>query len=63
MGYMLKDVFSGLLNKPGDSLSAKVTKSGRGVVKLRLDDGKVKYSEVHYPNRVVKQISIPKKDA
>ena len=41
------------LEKPGDKISAEITKSGRSVAKLSKDNGNFKYSETHYPNGTV----------
>ena len=38
----------GLLTKPGDKMSARVTKSGRQVVKL--DTSEIRRSAVRYPS-------------
>ena len=42
-----------ILNKPGDEMSARVTKSNRQVLKVSQDNGKSKYSTTRYPNGTV----------
>lgn len=42
-----------ILNKPGDEMSARVTKSNRQVLKVSQDNGKSKYSATRYPNGTV----------
>lgn len=48
MGNFLTNLFGGLLEKPGDSLSARVTDSNRKVMKVKKGDEK--YSVTVYPN-------------
>lgn len=49
---MKKDVLStitnGLLQQPGDELLARVTKTGRKVIKIKTNGGKQKYCAVQY---------------
>lgn len=37
------------LSKPGDKLTAYITRTGRQVIKLSLDNGKIKQSATRYP--------------
>ena len=47
----LLDVFKGgILQNPGDEFSARVTPTGRKVMKLKTDNGKQKYSKTVYKN-------------
>ena len=41
---------SSILEKPGDNLSARVTDSGKQVLKVSKNNGKSKYSATRYPN-------------
>lgn len=47
---------SGILNKPGDKLEARITDSNRRVVKLQKDNGNSKYSATQYPNGTIVEI-------
>lgn len=38
------------LSKPGDEFSARITPSGRQVVKMSLDGGRIKQSATRYPS-------------
>ena len=42
-----------ILQKPGDEMSARVTKSGRQVAKVSKDNGNSKYSATRYANGTV----------
>lgn len=37
------------LTKPGDEFSARITPSGRQVIKISLDGGRIKQSATRYP--------------
>ena len=59
---ILEDV-NGLLKQPGDEISARITKSGRKVLKVKTKGGTHKYSAVQYKNgRVVETKSTPALD-
>ncbi|MDE6132315.1 MAG: hypothetical protein K2G04_02905 [Oscillospiraceae bacterium] len=48
------------LEKPGDNLSARITPSGREVIKVYKNNGAEKYAAVKYPNgKIVKTKSEP----
>ena len=46
-------ITNSLLQKPGDELSARITKSNRQVLKIKNNDGLIKYSATRYPNGTV----------
>lgn len=52
---------SGILNKPGDRLEARVTDSNRKVLKVSIDNGNSKYSATEYPNGTVVETKVTKK--
>ncbi len=43
----------GILQKPGDELSARVTKNHRQILKYKTDSGNTKYSATLYPNGTI----------
>lgn len=50
----LSSIFNNsILQKPGDQVSARVTDSGRQVLKVSKDEGKSKYSATRYQNGTV----------
>ncbi len=51
-------LFGAFLSKPGDSFSARVTPSGRQVVKI--SKGDIKQSAVRYPNGTVVETRVYK---
>ena len=44
--------FGSVLQKPGDKIEARVTKSNRKVLKLSKDNGKYKQSYTEYPTEL-----------
>lgn len=50
MKNFLESISKSILNKPGDEVSARVTGSGRKVLKASIDSGKQKYSKTEYQN-------------
>lgn len=50
MANSLSNPFKNLLSNPGDELNARITESGRGVLKISKNNGKNKYSKTVYPN-------------
>lgn len=51
MSKKLLSIFNNfVLNKPGDEMSARITRSNRQVMKLSKNGGKDKYSVTRYPN-------------
>lgn len=51
----------GILNKPGDRLEARVTDTGRNVIKIQKDGGASKYSATQYPNGTIVETRVKKK--
>ena len=50
----LTSIFSNsILNKPGDNMSACITKSGRQVLKISKNNGKIKHSVTRYTNGTI----------
>lgn len=50
----LSNLFSNsVLQKPGDEISARITNSGRQVLKVSKDNGNTKYSATRYANGTV----------
>lgn len=50
----LPDIFKeSILSKPGDSISARITKGNRKVIKINQNDGNDKYSATQYPNGTI----------
>lgn len=45
-----------ILEKPGDSLSARVTNSNRQVLKISKDNGSSKYSATRYSNGTIVEL-------
>ncbi|MEY8484103.1 hypothetical protein AALD74_20000 [Lachnospiraceae bacterium 48-21] len=43
-------IMEGILKRPGDELSARITDTGRQVLKVKTNGGKSKYSQTRYPN-------------
>lgn len=50
----------GILTEPGDRLEARITKSGRKVVKIQKNAGKNKYSATQYPTGTVVETKVTK---
>ena len=50
---LLSFFYNAILNKPGDNMSARVTDSGRQVLKISTDNGTAKYSATRYPNGTI----------
>lgn len=50
----------GLLRKPGDHLEARVTQTGRQVIKMSTDNGPTKYSATRYPTGTVVETRVTK---
>lgn len=48
------------LKNPGDNLSARITSSGRQVIKVNTDNGSNKYSAVKYPNGTTVETKVTK---
>lgn len=61
MKNFLDIISNGILNKPGDKLSARVTDTGRKVLKVYIDSGKQKYSRTEYKNGTVVETKTTKK--
>lgn len=63
----LFDLFSpknggkGLLSEPGDSLFARITDTGREVLKIKTNGGDSKYSVTRYPNGTTVEVKSTKK--
>lgn len=57
----LTNIVSSLLSSPGDELSARKTKSGRDVIKINKDNGKIKRSATRYPNGTIVETITKKK--
>ena len=53
MKNFLAAIGAGLLSRPGDELSARVTPNERKVLKIHTDGGKQKYSRTEYKNGTV----------
>ena len=51
----------GLLEKPGDRAEAKITKTGRKVLKVSKECGKLKYSKTQYSNGTTVETKTVKK--
>jgi len=50
----LSNLFSNsVLQKPGDEISARITTSGRQVLKVSKDNGNTKYSATRYANGTI----------
>lgn len=52
---------SGILNRPGDRLEARITDSNRRVVKLQKDNGNSKYSATQYLNGTIVETKVTKR--
>ncbi|MEW8995607.1 hypothetical protein [Clostridium sp.] len=52
---------TGILSEPGDKLEARVTDTGRKVVKIQKDNGNSKYSATQYSNGTVVETKVTKK--
>lgn len=50
---------NGILKQPGDSFTAKISKTGRGIVKINTAETKTSY--VKYPSGAVVKIEVFKK--
>lgn len=61
MKNFLDIISNGILNKPGDELSARVTDTGRKVLKVHTNSGKQKYSRIEYPNGTIFETKTTKK--
>lgn len=53
MKNTLMKIANSILQKPGDELSARITKNNRQVLKIKNNDGLTKYSATRYPNGTV----------
>lgn len=51
----------GVLEQPGDKLSARITNTNRKVVTIEKDQGTSKYSATQYPNGTVVETKTTKK--
>lgn len=51
----------GMLQNPGDNLSARITKTNKKVLKLETNNGNSKYSATQYPNGTVVETKTTKK--
>ena len=51
---------AGILSEPGDTLDARITKSGIGVVKVSKDGGNIKYSLTRYTNGTTVETKVKK---
>lgn len=61
MKNFLDIINNGILNKPGDELSARITDTGRKVLKIHTENGKQKYSKTEYPNGTIFETKTTKK--
>ena len=52
---------NGILTQPGDRLEARVTDTGRNVIKIQKDGGNSKYSATQYPNGTIVETRVTKK--
>lgn len=52
---------TGILTQPGDRLEARITQSGRKVLKIHKENGNLKYSATQYPNGTVVETKSTKK--
>ena len=52
---------TGVLNYPGDRLGARVTETGRNVIKIQKDRGNLKYSATQYPNGTIVETKVTKR--
>lgn len=52
---------TGILSKPGDKLEARITKSGRNVLKIQKDNGNTKYSATQYSTGTIVETKVTKK--
>lgn len=52
---------SGVLSQPGDRLEARVTETGRNVIRIQKDRGNLKYSATQYPNGTVVETKVTKR--
>lgn len=50
MSNWLEKMSDAILKNPHDELSARITDTGRKVLKISIDDGKHKYSRTEYEN-------------
>ena len=57
---LLSILSDSILQNPGDNMSARVTDSGRQVLKVSKNKGKSKYSATRYPNGTVVEIKTTK---
>lgn len=58
----LPELFTnGILSNRGDSFSARITDSGRKVVKIHKNNGNTKFSAVQYDNGTVVKTFVEKK--
>lgn len=58
----LPGIFSnGLLSNPGDKLEARITDTGRQVLKINKNNGLLKHSVVRYPTGTVVSTFVEKK--
>ena len=52
---------SGVLSRPGDRLEARVTETGRKVIKIQKESGNLKYSATQYPNGTIVETKVTKR--
>lgn len=52
---------AGILKHPGDQLEARITKSGRNVLKVQKDNGDYKYSATQYSSGTIVETRVTKK--
>lgn len=60
MKYLM-DLIWGVLSQIGDSMSARVTDSGRKVMKVNKDNGNFRYSRTEYSNGTSVETKVVKK--
>ena len=53
VGAIIINWFSSWLENPGDKISARITDTGRKVIKAEKNNGADKYSATQYPNGTV----------
>ncbi len=47
---IIADGFDKILKNPGDEINARITSTGRKVMKVNINNGKNKYSKTEYGN-------------
>ena len=61
MKNLLEALGNSILSKPGDELSARITDTGRKVLKVHTDSGKQKYSRTEYQNGTIVETKTTKR--